>query len=590
MTEDGQHDFWCTEPTEPAKDCQSCFIEGVRFRQRRFMALMPKRPTYCPQVPTERQQLFLNQRSEKEVFYGGAAGGGKSSALLMAALEDVHVKNYSALLLRRTYADLSKPGALLDRAAGWLRNTSAKWNEQKKQWTFPGGAKISFGYLETENDKYNYQSSEYQFIGFDELSQFSQSQYLYLFSRLRRLSNSNVPLRMRAGSNPGGVGGRWVQERFIPTGFTPEDAQETKAWVKTGRDEAGRDYRRIFVPARMHDNPHLDQVEYLESLNELDLVTREQLLKGDWQVRERGNILPMWTDDHAHVITWDEFASIFKTKHIPLNWLLGVYQDWGTTLEHPCVTSWFATAPASAPMVNGVSMAGAVFLYRGLTVSDKTVREVAGLLNAAMQPYGEKSRVRKWQMSHEASSERIAYQREHGLPFQSWPTGKTRGIAQLRNALELVETDKPHPFKVGVLGHPRIYHVIDDSGQLIYAVNDRGLVRHRSEAAAYRWATLKSGDPTITVTPHALFNDAMDTERAAAADYWPLSASKTQAEIDEDKLPVSIKIETIAVMSEGTEKHRAVQAHDFWATELSADDEEESSRFYLEQSLTRGRG
>src|SRR5437868_4850032 len=94
---------------------------------------------YCPQSPTERQQLFLGLRDEREVFYGGAAGGGKSSALLMAALEYVHVKGYSALLLRRTYTDLSKPGALMDRASEWLRKTGAKWNEQKKQWRFPSG-------------------------------------------------------------------------------------------------------------------------------------------------------------------------------------------------------------------------------------------------------------------------------------------------------------------------------------------------------------------------------------------------------------------------------------------------------------------
>jgi hypothetical protein len=510
-------------------------------------------PMRCIEVDSP-SHLFLCNRSMIPTH--------NSSALLMAALEDVQVKNYSALLLRRTYADLSKPGALLDRAASWLRNSSAKWNEQKKQWLFPSGAKITFGYLEAENDKYNYQSSEYQYIAFDELTQFSQSQYLYLFSRLRRLVDSDVPLRMRAGSNPGGTGGRWVQERFIPDGFTPQDAQESRVWEKTGTDEQGRAFRRVFVPARMHDNPHLDQAEYLESLNELDAVTREQLLQGDWLISERGDVLPMW-DERVHVITWEQFAEVFGEERIPDTWLLGIYQDWGTTELHPCVTSWFATAPKNAPVINGVAMAGQVFLYRGFYTWDATVREVANGISERMT-LGEQSRCRKWQMSHEAASERIAYRREHSLPFEAWETGKTRGIAQLRNALELVQKDKPHPFKPQLAGHPQLYFIID-SRELVNPKTDRGLARWRAEAPAYKWATLKSGEPASLVVPHALFNDAMDSVRAAAADYWPMALPKTKQEQIIEELPQTLKPETIIQSSEDTKGLLMLAQQKKWA-------------------------
>jgi hypothetical protein len=484
---------------------------------------------YTPQQPTPRQKLFLDLESEREVFYGGAAGGGKSSCLLMAALRYVEVPNYSALLLRRTYQDLSKPGALMDRAHEWLRGSGASWNEQKKQWTFPSGAKLTFGYLETENDKYQYQGAEYQLVGFDELTQFTETSYKYLFSRLRRLSDSDVPIRMRSASNPGGVGGEWVHERFIPDDFSPEQAREHRVFWKEGSDEEGKSYRRAFVPARLDDNPHLDRVEYAQSLEELDPVTREQLLRGDWHIRQRGNVLSMW-DERAHVLSWKQFAVLYGTPHIPMTWLLGVYQDWGTTPEHPCVTSWFATAPQNSPL------AGSVFLYRAFVTYDATVREVAGEINRLMAPRGEKSRTKNWQMSHEASSERIAYNREHGLPFVAWKTGKTRGIAQLQNALELVETDRPHPFNPSVMGRPKLYHVVDDA-ELRYPKTDAGLVRHRAEAPSYSWATLKSGEPTVALVPHALFNDAMDTERAAAADYFPRSVPLTNDEKFEQEHP-----------------------------------------------------
>lgn len=498
---------------------------------------------WSPQEPTERQALFLGLNDTREAFYGGAAGGAKSSALLMAALEFVNTAGYSALLLRRTYADLSKPGALMDRANGWLRNTSAKWNEQKKQWLFPSGASLTFGYLDTENDKYQFQGAEFQFIGFDELSQFTESQYLYLFSRLRRLATSDIPLRMRSASNPGGVGARWVYKRFIPEKFTPNDALEAKVWWKEGTDETGREFKRAFIPARLQDNPHLDREQYEEFLNELDPITREQLLRGDWLISERGDILSMW-DEKYHVISWKEFAKVYQEPRIPAHWLLSVYQDVGTTNEHPCVTSWFATAPKNA------SHSGSVFLYRGLTVTDWTPRQIAEEINRLMLPRREKERVSRWRMSHEASSERLAYRREHGIPFDAWATGKTRGIAQLRNALEIINKDKPHPFRQHLQGAPRLYLVVDED-ELVAPTTDAGLARHRAEFPAYHWAMPKSGEAPATLVPYALFNDAVDTTRAAAADYFPLAKELTEKEQIERAIPEKYRLENLMTPNGG---------------------------------------
>lgn len=220
---------------------------------------------YCPHDPTARQSEFLALNG-LEALYGGAAGGGKSDALLMAALQHVHRPRYAALLLRRTYADLSLPGALMDRCGDWLRASDAHWNDQKKTWTFPSGASITFGYLETEKDKYRYQGAEFQFIGFDEATQFSETQYRYLLSRLRRLAGAEVPLRARCASNPGGVGHEWVKSRFVKAA----------------------DPERPFIPAKLEDNPHLDREEYEKSLAQLDHITRAQLRSGDWDVLPEG--------------------------------------------------------------------------------------------------------------------------------------------------------------------------------------------------------------------------------------------------------------------------------------------------------------
>lgn len=221
---------------------------------------------WCPQLPTERQTAFL-ELPHLEAMYGGAAGGGKSSALLMGALMYAHVPGYAALILRRTYQDLALPGAIMDRAEEWLRGSGATWTQDTKTWHFPSGATLTFGYLQYEKDKYRYQGAEFQYVAFDELTQFTETQYRYLLSRLRRLTGSQVPIRARSATNPGGIGHYWVKERFID----PETSEG-----------------RRFVPALLEDNPHLDADEYDLALAELDAVTRQQLRRGDWDVQPSG--------------------------------------------------------------------------------------------------------------------------------------------------------------------------------------------------------------------------------------------------------------------------------------------------------------
>jgi predicted phage terminase large subunit-like protein len=268
-------------------------------------ALTPKLTPWIRQSPTAPQRAFL-LLSNREALYGGAAGGGKSSALLSAALQYVDVPSYSAVLFRRTYADLAKPGALMSRAMEWLSGTAARWNEQKHTWKFPSGATLSFGHLETENSKYDHQGAEYQFIGFDELTQFSETQYKYMHSRLRRLKGHQVPLRVRASSNPGGAGHEWVFNRFF---VEPTDRA----------NEAAR--RRVFIPAKLADNPHLDQEEYRTSLSELDPVTRRQLEHGDWRVRQAGEMFDRrWfelVDSAPHDCRWVRYWDTAATEQKP---------------------------------------------------------------------------------------------------------------------------------------------------------------------------------------------------------------------------------------------------------------------------------
>jgi predicted phage terminase large subunit-like protein len=257
---------------------------------------------HSPHQPTAKQQTFLSLLC-REALFGGAAGGGKSEALLMAALQYVHVPGYAALVLRKDTQRLALAGGLIPRAQAWLAGTGAKWNEAKLTWTFPTAgapATLSFGYLNNSSDKYRYGSSEYQYIAFDELTEFAEDDYRFLFSRLRSTRQLGVPLRMRAASNPGGPGHAWVKGRFIGNGERGVGSEVREETIAADRRSPLLDPHVFyhddiaFVPATIADNPALNADEYRRSLAHLPTIVRERLERGDWSIREDGLLRHEW--------------------------------------------------------------------------------------------------------------------------------------------------------------------------------------------------------------------------------------------------------------------------------------------------------
>jgi predicted phage terminase large subunit-like protein len=194
----------------------------------------------------------------------------------MAALQYVDVPGYNAVLLRDTYANLTKPEGLLTRAHEWLAGSDARWDGDRKCYVFPSNATLSFSYLDGPLDHFNHQGAAYQFVGIDEIVNIRENQALYVgFSRARKLEGyEDLPIRFRCASNP-------------PT----REQVARGAWVK-GRyvDPRTRKPGKIFIPAWLEDNPHLDADDYDKSLEELDPITRAQLRQGDWEVQALGGM------------------------------------------------------------------------------------------------------------------------------------------------------------------------------------------------------------------------------------------------------------------------------------------------------------
>ena len=302
-----------------------------RLQEQLLEPRVPCGNQYSPHRPHPKQAAFLGLNT-REALFGGAAGGGKTDALLMAALQYACVPGYSALMLRETYPQLIQDEGIIPRSMEWLGGTNAVWSASQTRWTFPSGATLSFGHIERDEVRYKFAGGAWQFIAWDELVNWkNDTAYRFLFSRLRRpmpseelkacpecgLTVADVPLRMRAGTNPGSRGAAWVYDRFIGP------------W-RDYKMEGGEKPERIFVPSRISDNPSLDAESYTEALQELDPITRAQLLEGDWDVRADGGMFAAdwfpfeksFPKEGKLMRFWDLAATAAKDAYDP-DWTVG---------------------------------------------------------------------------------------------------------------------------------------------------------------------------------------------------------------------------------------------------------------------------
>lgn len=288
-------------------------------------------------TPQEKQALFQS-RNEYEALYGGAAGGGKSDALLTEALRQVNIGHYRALILRKTYPQLSE---LIDRSRELYTAAfpGARFNETKHVWLFESGAKIYFGAMQHTKDRINYQGKRYDFIAFDELTHFSWDEYSYMFSR-NRPSGAGTRVYIRSTTNPGGIGHGWVKERFITAAppLTPIVSKMNVATPEGKLKTVTRD--RIFVPSTVFDNKRLLENDpgYIANLSMLPHKERQALLYGDWDSFS-GQVFTEWKNDPSHYRD-RIFTHVISPFEIPKEWR--IYRGFDFGYSKPYAVEWLA--------------------------------------------------------------------------------------------------------------------------------------------------------------------------------------------------------------------------------------------------------
>ena len=338
---------------------------------------------------TKKQKTFIDTK-ESEVLFGGAAGGGKSYGQVAdALLFALKYPRSKQLILRRTFAELDK--SLIRLALSLYPKEIYSFNQSSHTGRFVNGSIIDFGYCAGELDVYQYQSAEYDVIRFDELTHFTESQYIYLISRVR--GANDYPKQVKSTTNPGGIGHGWVKARFVdpsPAGepFIGDDGLE-----------------RIFIPSLLSDNKFLAEgdPEYRKRLLALPERERRALLYGDWNIFEG-----------QYFTEFDPTRHVISPFEIPVSWRKYRTIDYGLD-RLACL--WIAISPD-----------GNAYVYREFCKSNLTISSAAAEI-LARTPHNEDIYATLappdlWNRSQESGRSKAILFSEYGLNFTK--TGNDR--------------------------------------------------------------------------------------------------------------------------------------------------------------------
>jgi len=357
-------------------------------------------PTRLKLSVTEKQKRFIDA-CESEVLFGGAAGGGKSYGQMVDAL--LFALKYPAskqLVLRRTFAELEK--SLIRTALALFPKEIYTFNSSSHTGRLKNGSVIDFGYCAAENDVYQYQSAEYDVIRFDELTHFTEAQYIYLISRVR--GANGYPKQIKSSTNPGGIGHTWVKSRFIDVG------EHGKAFV--GSDGM----KRIFIPSLLDDNKFLREgdPEYKKRLLALPEREKKALLYGDWNIF-----------DGQYFSEFSKERHVISPFEIPSSWRKYRSIDYGLD-RFVCL--WIA-----------VSSDNKVYVYREFCASDLPISASAKAIcertPSTEDIYATLAPPDLWSRSQETGKTKASLFSEYGVNFTKTSNDRETGWLAIKELL-----------------------------------------------------------------------------------------------------------------------------------------------------------
>lgn len=285
------------------------------------------------------QTLFHASPARYPLLEGGR-GGGKSAALCWEAIREcIEAPGCNCLLLRRTLTASEKGGIENYFLKFVPRRLYKNWNGQGHVATFRNGSQLFFGHIKSDRDLSQYQSAEFLFIGWDELTQFTYSQWDYLKGSNRspvKLYTNGQPTtaRMGAATNPNGIGSGWVKALWITK--KPPAGEMCIGYNPADYEAIHSTYEDNFV--------YRNDADYISGLTSIsDPVLRAAWIPGSWEILA-GQYFQNWDGK------WDPEARAFVGRHIrtraAVQWLTyedaWISIDWG--YQHATCVLWWTRA------------------------------------------------------------------------------------------------------------------------------------------------------------------------------------------------------------------------------------------------------
>lgn len=310
------------------------------------------------------QQAFLECPLE-EVLYEGTRGPGKTDALLMDFAQHVGIgfgAEWKGVLFRKTYPELQD---VIEKSRKWFNRIwpQAALNEGKSFWEWPTGERLYFRQFAKPADYWKYHGHAYPWIGWEELTTWPDDVCFKSMFACSRSTKIGMPRKIRATTNPYGIGHNFVKRRYRLPAKPGEIIGEI---ITDARDENGElEVPRVAIHGYLDENqilmradPDYKQRIRMAARNKSELAA---WLEGSWDIVAGGMV-----DD-----VWDRTMHCIEPFKIPVGWTIDRAFDWGSS--KPFALQWWAESDGSAAPNGKVYRKGSLFLiaqWYGCTKKD----------------------------------------------------------------------------------------------------------------------------------------------------------------------------------------------------------------------------
>lgn len=423
-----------------------------------------------------------------ELLYHGTRGPGKTDTLLMDFAQFVGKGfgiGYKGIIFRQSFPQLDD---LLTKSKKWFPRIfpGVRWLGNSYKWRWGTGEELLFRQFDKPDDYWKYHGHEYQYVGWDELTNWPTLEgYTSMFSCLRS-TNKDIPLRMRATTNPYGPGHNIVKHHFQLPQKDGVIIRKTYRVEQPGGPPLEKKLTRLAIKGTIYENTILldSQPEYIAQIkkNADNPAKLAAWLEGSWDIVAGGLI-----DD-----VWEPKYNVVKPFTIPSTWRLDRSFDWGSS--RPFSVGWWAESDGSdyvdATGQVRSSIRGDIFRigewYGWTGVPNKGVKMLAkdiakgirvlelqrfpnrkvnpGPADSAIYTVENGRSVAQDMSKHIVVNERITTPGIHWVPADKSPGSRVAGWEALRSAIK-----GAHPAEFGPREMPGLF-VFDNCAQFLRTV------------------------------------------------------------------------------------------------------------------------